>query len=357
VLNVWFVCLATIIKSVSTAFQRPAYFALVARMVPDELLSRANGMIQFTFAASQLIAPVLSGTLLIVIQLQGILLIDLLSFLFSIITLLLVRLPQTVAMPTKQAVKKTLLHDSVAVWQYLLERRGLLALIGLFTAVNFLVGIVSVLVAPMILSFASPALLGTVMSIGGSGMLVGAIVMSACGGLRRRVNTIFLFLILGGLSLMLAGLRPWLPLITIAAFLFFFGLPMINSAVNALLQSQTGSDWQGRVFSTLDMAAGAMIPLASLIAGPLADRVFVPALTKNGLLAATVGQIIGVGAGRGIGLLFIVTGFLLICLTVWGVFYPQLRHLEDKPAAPDADAPASQASPEATDSQVTSLQT
>jgi len=52
--------------------------------------------------------------------------------------------------------------------------------------------------------------------------------------------------------------------------------------------------------------------LAYPLAGPLAEHVFEPLLATNGALAGTIGRIIGVGPGRGIGLLFVVVGGLLV---------------------------------------------
>ncbi|MOA53044.1 hypothetical protein D3C78_1764400 [compost metagenome] len=46
----------------------------------------------------------------------------------------------------------------------------------------------------------------------------------------------------------------------------------------------------------------------------LADYVFTPMLVDGGLLADSVGKIIGTGNGRGTGLLIIIAG-LLLCVT------------------------------------------
>ncbi|MFB2917123.1 MULTISPECIES: hypothetical protein [Aerosakkonema] len=76
------------------------------------------------------------------------------------------------------------------------------------------------------------------------------------------------------------------------------------------------------------------IPLAYVVAGPLADRIFEPLMAANGLLAGSVGKIIGVGPGRGIGLLFITMEIIAIVVTVAAYRYPRLRFVEDE--LPDA---------------------
>jgi hypothetical protein len=51
-------------------------------------------------------------------------------------------------------------------------------------------------------------------------------------------------------------------------------------------------------------------------------------MATNGLLAGSIGQIIGVGPGRGIGLLFITMEIIAILVTVVVYRYPRLRFME-----------------------------
>jgi len=93
-------------------------------------------------------------------------------------------------------------------------------------------------------------------------------------------------------------------------------------------------DIQGRVFATINMICFSCIPLAYVVAGPLAERIFEPLMATDGLLAGSIGQIIGVGPGRGIGLLFITMEILAIGVTCVGYRYPPLRFVEEE--LPDA---------------------
>jgi hypothetical protein len=82
--------------------------------------------------------------------------------------------------------------------------------------------------------------------------------------------------------------------------------------------------------------AKAATPLAYIIAGPLADKIFGPALAAGGSLAGSVGRVVGVGPGRGIGLLFIVMGALIVAAAVAAYANPRIRRVEDE--LPDAIA-------------------
>ena len=74
--------------------------------------------------------------------------------------------------------------------------------------------------------------------------------------------------------------------------------------------------------------------MAYVVAGSLADRIFELLMAADGLLAGSVGQILGVGPSRGIGLLFITMEIIAILLTVAAYRYPRLRFVEEE--LPDA---------------------
>jgi hypothetical protein len=82
------------------------------------------------------------------------------------------------------------------------------------------------------------------------------------------------------------------------------------------------------------MVARSMAPLAYLLAGPLADRVFNPLLLADGPLAGSLGNVLGSGPGRGIGLIFVLMGAIKVGITVIGRMRPHLRDVEDE--LPDA---------------------
>ena len=330
-IQIWHIYLATAVSSSFSAFQWPAYSAATTLLVPKKHLGRASGMTQLAQGLGQLLAPILGGVLLGVIQLSGIFVLDLSSFLFALTTLLLVRFPHHNVTPSQLTNQTSLLRQLVYSFDYLRARSGLLALLWFFASSNFLMGILQVLSYPLILSFASPAQLGMILSFGGVGMLTGSVLMSTWGGGREKyINILFGFMLLEGLSMMAAGLYHSVFLFAIAAFLFFLGLPFINSSAQVIFQRKVAIDVQGRVFSLNSAISGSCLPLAYLVAGPLADRIFEPLMKVNGPLAGTIGQLIGTGPGRGIGLMFIVLGTLTILITIIAYQYAPLRLVEDQ---------------------------
>jgi DHA3 family macrolide efflux protein-like MFS transporter len=125
-------------------------------------------------------------------------------------------------------------------------------------------------------------------------------------------------------------------------------LPILTGTSQALWQSKVEPGLQGRVFAVRRMVALSTLPLSLLVAGPLADRVFEPLLTAGGPLAGSVGRIIGVGKGRGMALMLILTGFFIILAVALASRSPRLIYLEselpDAPTGLEADpAPLAEA--------------
>jgi DHA3 family macrolide efflux protein-like MFS transporter len=336
--QVGYICLATAASATFGAFQWPAYSAATTLLVARHHLGRANGMVQFGRAASEILAPALAGILVITIRVQGILLIDFITFILAITTLLLVRFPQPETGVVDQASAGSLWCQAAYGWTYIAARRGLLGLLVFFAIVNLLWGIVGASITPMILGFTSAGVLGVILSGAGGGMLVGSLIMSAWGGPRRRINGVLYFELLSGLCFLLIGLRPSAWLVVVGAFCAHLTIAIVYGSNQAIWQSKVPPGAQGRVFAAQQMIATSTRPLAYLVAGPLADKLFEPLLAPAGPLAGSIGQIVGVGPGRGIGLLFLVMGALKAAASLGYLFSP-MRRVEDELPDALADSP------------------
>lgn len=329
-LNIWHIYLAVTISSICKGFQEPAYIAAITQLVPKKHFGRASGMMQLGKAAGQLFSPLIAGMLAASIQVQGIILIDFATFLFAQFTLLMIRFPK-LEKACKSNIKHThLLNEITYGFTYIFARPGFLMLVIFFAITNFSVGIAQVLLTPMILSFTNAQVLGIVLSIGGSGWLLGSILMSVKSGSKRRIHALIGWELLLGLSILLMGLKPNVILITTTAFFAFFSIPIIISSANSIWQVKVPPEVQGRVFAVRGMLSWSSFPLAYLFAGPMADYLFEPLLAPSGALANTIGLLIGVGKGRGIGLLFILLGAFILLITVGAYQYPRFRLIEDE---------------------------
>lgn len=329
-LEIWHIYLAMAFSSTCQGFQLPAYYAIPTLLVDKEDFGRANGMIQLGKAAGHLFSPILAGILVEIIQVKGVILIDFATFGFAVLTLLVVQLPSYQKSSESRQDKNSLWGEISYGWNYILARPGLLMMLMFFVVTNFTIGLAQVLITPMVLSFTNAQTLGRILSLAATGWLFGGILMSTWGGPKRRVYGVFAFELILGISIFFAGVRPSPILITAAAFMFFFSVPIITGSSNAIWQVKVAPEVQGRVFAMRGAIAWSSFPLAYIIAGPLADYIFQPLLLPGGLLVDSIGKLIGVGAGRGIGLLFILIGIFIVVATIIAYQYPRIRLVEDE---------------------------
>lgn len=328
-LEVWHLYVTSAVLSLGLALRRPAHMAATTVLVPPKHFGRASGMMQFGMATIRIVAPLLAGILLARIHTAGVLMIDLATFLVSLVVLLAVTIPPPPASPGG-APRAPLWRDAGTGWRYIRERPGIFGLLVFFatTAVAPVVGMT--LLTPLILGFADEIVLGQVMAAGGAGALVGGFLMSTWGGPRRRFHGIIAAATILGVSTIVAGLRPDPRLIALGTFGMALGGPIATASFNAIWQTKTPLELHGRVFSIILMIAESTAPVALLVAGPLTDHVLEPLFRPGGALADSLGQVVGVGPGRGIGFLYMVLGVFVLCVTAVASRLPRLRFVEDE---------------------------
>jgi len=333
-LQIWHAYILTGASGAFGTFQWPAYKAAIPLIVPKEHLARASALSQVGDGLAELAGPFIAGALYVMseVGLKGILLIDFATFAFSI--LIIVPIPRHKTAETTAETPASVIGDLRLGWQYIKQRPGLLALLGYFAVFCFFQEFTYPLSQPLLFETASPDAAGAAMSKMAIGMFVGIGIMTIWGGPKRRIHGILIPGILSGLAIALAGLRPSLTLITIGGFGYFTLLPIAEGSDQALWQTKVEEAMQGRVFAIQSAITVAVRPITLLLAGPLADHIFEPIMQPDGLLAASVGQIVGVGPGRGLGLFIVILGLLSAITSLAAYLYPHIRHVEQD--LPDA---------------------
>jgi MFS family permease len=328
------------------SFQFPAYSAAITTMLPKSQYTRANGMLSLVESTSQIGAPLLAGILLAMIGLSGILLIDIVTFIVAITTLLFVFIPRPVQTEAGRQGQGSLWQESLYGFRYIFERPSLLGLQLIFLSGNLIGSVSFILLPALILSRTgnNELILGSVQSMLGVGGVIGALLLSAWGGPQRRIHALLLSWTLAGLlgEVLLGVARTPLMWGTATFFAGFF-IPFINGSNQAIWQAKVAPDVQGRVFAARRLIAQISFPVAMLVAGPLADQVFEPAMQPGGTLAPLFGGLVGTGDGAGLGLLLAITGLLIAMIGLSGYLFPVIRKAED--ILPDHDASPAEPEP------------
>jgi hypothetical protein len=116
--------------------------------------------------------------------------------------------------------------------------------------------------------------------------------------------------------------------IAFTAFVGYFTIPITNALANAVTQSKVARDMQRRYGGVSQMLTSIAMPLGYLSVGPLADQVFEPLMASGGALAGNLGIWLGVGPGRGIGLLLTLSGILFGMSALTFHLNPRARRVE-----------------------------
>lgn len=338
-LQIWHLYATGAVNGAFSQIQELAYTASITSMVPKQQYARASGMISALHYGSAIIAPALAGVLFYVIGLAGILTIDLLTFGVAIATVFFVTIPQPTATDHRDR------HTYNSIWQelifgcrYVFTQSSLVALLLAAALFQFAHDLGSALYSPMILARSSndARVLGSIASAAGIGGVIGAVLVSTWGGTKRRIHGFLLGMVGAGLSKIVFGLGQisliWVP----AQFCSSLNFPWMSSSSDAIWLSKVKPDVQGRVFATRSLVVLATSAIATLIAGPLADRVFEPAMMSGGWMTNLLGGIFGTGAGAGMAVLYVMSSICLIVVGLVGYSFRKLRDVEA--IVPDYDA-------------------
>ncbi len=328
-LAVWHIYIALIASSSLNAFQQPAYTAAIAQLVPPKNLSRANGMVQASFAIAKIASPAIAGLLLNYFGLKTILSIDIGTFLIATITLISVKFPDFKRYTrVKRKVVNQVIVDAVAGWNYIVLRPGLVRLVCFIAISYFTMGMIEVVVWPLLYQPGSTEQLGFVLSVGGCGMLLGSVLMSLWSGPNNRVKAIIVFVGFQGLIVLVGGLKISPLILAVGIFGYLFSQPIIVSCNQAIWQSKVPSRLQGRVFALQQTLERSLAICAYLLAGPLVDNVLNPLMAEGGIVAQTIGKFVNTGMGQGVTLLLVILGMMNIMVVAIAYREPRLRYLE-----------------------------
>lgn len=228
--------------------------------------------------------------------------------------------------------------DFVAGCRFLRRSSGILTLMLLITLITFCMGFLQTLLTPMVLDLADETTLGIVTSVAAVGMVVSGLIIGVFNMKGSWIGWIAWSLVVGGVMVFFLGAIPNVVAIGIAGFGFFLTLPPVNTAVEVLVRSAIPGDTQGKVWGLMGFISQLGYVAAYGVSGVLADLVFNPLLRDGGALAGSVGALIGVGESRGIGLIFMIVGVLLVGIAAVIPRIRSVRALQEAAPAGRGDA-------------------
>jgi|GEM_PF-3254290 len=322
-LNIWMMVICAAINGIATAFSQPAINASIKVLIDPEDLGKVNGMMASGFGLVTLVSPIAAGYLIIHIDLLGILLIDLATFVFGLLVLSFLKLPNY----TRSASEPILVGLRFAV-HYIKSRPALVFLVVFFFTINLAAAMVLALIQPLILTFTDPSGLGNILAICGLGYLAGAILMGVWGGPKRKIYAVYASALFVAIGLFVLPMTSNVMLFGFGAFLLAFGLPIGKASNQTIIQRKVSGEYIGRVDGFGKLIIGLSMPIGFLCAGPIAEYVFEPFMAEPHAANEFLVGYYGTGLGRGIALMLSLIAVFLVLVVCLAISIPQLRRIE-----------------------------
>jgi DHA3 family macrolide efflux protein-like MFS transporter len=325
--RLWHLYATTFLGAAFGIFQMPAFGASVTMLVPDGQRDRANALRQINGPLGAVIAPAIIGAIYGWVGVSGAIAIDLATFAVAIAVVLSAHIPRPERSAEGTRMRGAIWSEMLGGVRYLWERRALFSFTLYTAAIMLLLGGLSALGTPYILArTGSATALGILTSVTYAGGIAGSVLMTVWGGTRPRIHTIIPTIIVFGVFVALNGIGRTALAIGLSSFFGFAATPFILAPTQSLMQTKVAPDVQGRVFAAVDQLVTLITLGTYLVAGPLADRVFEPAVGQSGW--EVVAPLVGHGPGAGMGLMCVIGGSLTVLISLAVYALPAIRHME-----------------------------
>ncbi|MGA8110214.1 MAG: MFS transporter, partial [Acidobacteriaceae bacterium] len=257
------------------SFDMPGRQAFMVQMVDDRNdLSNAIAINSSMVNVARLIGPAIAGIVIAASSEGWCFLIDGLSYIAVIISLLLMRVH--VAQISRHAA--SMFEQLREGWSYVSTFTPVRTILTLFALVS-LMGMPYTVLMPVFagkILHGGPHTLGFLMGAAGAGALVSALALVMRRSVRGLTRMLPTAAILFGSSLVLFGLSRWLWLSLVLLVFVGFGMLQGFTISNTIIQTLVPEDKRGRVMSYYTAAFVGMAPFGSLLAGAMAHWIGAP---------------------------------------------------------------------------------
>ena len=254
----------------------PLRQSFVVELIEDRNdLANAVALNSSMVNAARLVGPSLAGILIALVGEGMCFLIDSVSYLAVLGSLLAMRVPARKVVRSQKHVR----HELAEGFHYVFDSHPIRSLL-LLLAVTGLVGMPYTVLMPVVARTVlggGAGTLGALMACSGLGALSAALYLAS----RHTIVGLGKLIALGaaafGLSLCGVALSQWLAMSLALMFICGLSVMVQMAATNTILQTIVDEDKRGRVMSLYSMAIFGTTPFGSLLAGRLADHVGAPA--------------------------------------------------------------------------------
>ncbi len=286
VVRVWHIWCLSFTVGIAQSFGGPAYSALVPTLVDREDLQNAIALNSIQFNLARVVGPALGGVALIKLGAMWCFLLNGLSFLAVIASLLMIH-TRFVPAKTEQSVIKSM-REGI---DFLLKREGMASLVALAffgTLLSYpLITFLPVMARDVF--HGGPNVFTLFLCLSGAGSVTGALLVAASSRKAGQAKRSILVMMLLGVLMTGFGLSKSLPLSAALVCAAGAALMIVFALNSSLVQLYVGDEMRGRVMSVYNVAFRGGMPLGSLLSGLLIKQASAPVIMAgNGVLVVVL---------------------------------------------------------------------
>ena len=281
----------------------------VTLLVPTERHANANGLVGTVQGLAFLVTSVFSGLAIGLVGMGWTLVIAVVLTAAALVHLLTLRIPEGEPERTPGAKAIDIRGAAAAIRAV----PGLFALILFSTFNNLVGGVYMALMDPYGLTLFDVKVWGIVLGVTSTGFIIGGAIVAKRGLGRNPIRTMLLAVIVMGVLGAVFTIRDWWWLYVLGIWLYMSLVPIIESAEQTVIQKVVPFQTQGRVFGAAATFEAGAAPITAFLIAPIAQFWVIPYMETDAGRGAW-GWLLGEGQGRGIALVFLVSGLVMVVL-------------------------------------------
>ncbi len=297
----------------------------VTLLIPEERRANANGLVGTVQGIAFLVTSVFSGLSIGFLGMGWTLAIAIAAMALTFVHLLFVRIPEGNPEPDPNASSALDFRGSVRAIRL---APGLFALIIFSTFNNLIGGVYMALMDPYGLTLFDAQTWGFALAFASTGFLVGGGLVAKFGLGPKPMRTMLLVVIAMGLLGSVFMLREWWPLYVVGMWVYMALVPPVEAAEQTVIQKVVPFERQGRVFGVAAAMEAAAAPITAFLIAPIAEFLIIPYMdTAQG--QRQWGWLLGEGEARGIALICLFAGLIMVVAATLAFFTRSYRKLTE----------------------------
>ncbi len=307
----------------------------VTLLVPVERHANANGMVGTVQGIAFAVTSVLSGLAIGFLGMGWTLAIAIAFTLLALVHIAFLRIPEE--KPQREGTRQPIVDFRGSI-RAIRSAPGLFALIIFATFNNLIGGVYMALMDPYGLTLFPVEWWGVVLGVASTGFIIGGIVIAARGLGRNPIRTMLLVVVAMGILGALFTIREWWWLYAVGIWLYMALVPAVEAAEQTVIQKVVPFRTQGRVFGFAAALESAAAPVTAFLIAPIAQFWIIPYMNSDAGQEAW-GWLLGDGEARGIALVFLFSGLIMVAVALVAFTTRSYRTLsEEYEKAPDQAA-------------------